>query len=418
MNREEFIGKYSSNPEEMELISFLDKEHYIYTTLSGDPKDYVDIAPQFINLKNILLEGAETLEYYKSISKFLKNSNDDVSISNGPVGEATKEEFYRSEEIINSIIDEINPEWSAKQKAACVHYKMGEIISYMPDCTFNNKVGNQKAKDSRNIWKSVDSGISVCNGIAQINRNILSRVGVKTQELSSGTHEFIMIETVEGNIITDPTWDLSNTLFEGRPMYFGKTYEQLRQIDGPLSKAHRLENPPENIAEISVEELREIYKSIGIAKEDGSFKFPILDKVNQINNQQFESENEKVQAFLQMFTQNFSKQATHLTETRTMLERCMPALGIDEKNFTTKFVYVKDDKTSEKPYLCIHINGEEMNRTIAVLNTEKMRFENLNIQDFDELYRQHEEDTREPFWKKYLQREEVTRETEQDKSEK
>lgn len=380
-------------------------------------KEYLNIERTPSGFSYVELEATQTAEYYRRAYDFVNNCEENINIlSKGLIGTATSETFLRSEELIEEIIQEINPEWNTKQKAAYVHYKMGELVSYMPDCTFNNKVGKTTAKDARSIWTSIDNGISVCNGITAIQRNILSRIGVNTKELSSGSHSFVLVETEDGNIITDATWDLSNTLFEGRPMYFGKTYEQLRTIDGPLSKAHRLENPPDNVIEVSEEELREIYKSIGVAKEDGSFKFPILDKVNEINNQQYENESDKVQAFLQMFSQNFSKQATHLTETRTMIERCIPALGIDDKSFTTKFVYSKEDEDCENPHLCIHLNGEEMNDTIAVLNTEEMRFKNLSIQDFDRLYKIHEEDTREPFWKKYLHREEVSRETEQDRT--
>lgn len=382
-----------------------------------ETKECLNIQRTTSGFSYVELQSAQTAEYYKEAYELISNCEDNIRISSkGLIGTATKEEFLRGEEIIDKIIGEIKTEWNTKQKAAYVHYKMGELISYMPDCTFNNKVGNQKAKDARSIWKSINSGTSLCNCIATIERNILSRVGVNTKELSSGTHTYVMIETEEGNILSDPTWDLSNTLFEGRPMYFGKTYEQLQQIDGPLSKAHRLKNPPESVIEISEEELREIYKSIGIAKGDGKFKFPILDKVNDINSQQFE--NDKVQAFLHMFTQDFSKQALHLSETRTMIERCIPALGIEYKSFTTKFVYSKEDEMDDKPYLCIHIDSEGMKDNMMILNTEKMQFENMKIQEFDELYQKHNEDTREPFWKKYLQKEENQRNTIKDRTEK
>lgn len=419
MNREEFITEYSDKFQEIRNLCFSDKENFLYTTISDDPKQYTDVASRSGNLRHILLESNGDSEYYKSVTEFIASCNDTVTILNGPVGKATKQEFLRSEEIIEDVIGKIDTQWTTKQKAAFIHYEIGKLISYAPDFCFSGKyVGAKAAEDARNIWKSIDNGESVCNGIATIERNILSRVGINTKELSSGTHTYVMIETEEGNILSDPTWDLSNTLFEGRPMYFGKTYEQLQQIDGPLSKAHRLENPPENIIEISEEELREIYKSIGIAKDDGKFKFPILDKVNDINSQQFENENDKVQAFLKMFTQDFSKQALHLSETRTMIERCIPALGIEDKSFTTKFVYSKEDETGDKPYLCMHIDSEGMKDNIVILNTEKMQFENKSIQDFDELYRTHKEDTREPFWNKYLPSKENQRNITKDRTEK
>ena len=412
MNYEEFIKKNRDKLNEVTNLYFSEEEDFFYITVSGDPSQYIDIASKCDELSYVLLDNARDSNYYKSIAEFFLKSNDTVKIVNGPVGKATKEEFFRSEEKIEEVVSRINLGWTTKQKASFVHYEIGKMISYTPDFCFSGKyLGDKATNDARNIWKSLDNGFSVCNGIATLERNILSRVDVKTQELSSGTHAFVLIETEEGNIISDPTWDLANTLFDARPEYFGKTYEELQEIDGPLSKAHRLEQIPENVVQISDAELREIYYSIGLATEDRKFKLPILDKLEEIEAQHFETDKEKVDALLQMFTENFSKEVTHLSESRTMLENCMTTLGIDRKNITTKFVYLKEDLVSENPYLCIHINGEEMTGSIACLNIEEMRFKNIQIKEFDELYKTHEEDTREPFWKKYLQREEKERNT-------
>ena len=142
-----------------------------------------------------------------------------------------------------------------------MHYKIGELISYAPDFNFNGMfVNSENSTDTRNIWKSLVNGKSVCNGITSIVRNILSRVGISTKELSSDTHSFLLVETEDGNIIIDPTWDLKNTLYGARPMYFGKTYEQLREQEQGLSNAHKLKYPPENVIEIPEEELREIFR--------------------------------------------------------------------------------------------------------------------------------------------------------------
>lgn len=406
MTKEELINKYNNKFNEITMLQFSDKKSLLYISISDSPINYVELSDKFTNLKNISLDKIRSSDYYKSISEFVKGCNDDIRIKNELVGSATKEEFLRSEEKINEIINNINPEWNIKQKTAYVHYMMGKMISYSPDFCFSGKyVGSKAANDSRNIWKSIDSGMSVCNGITDIQRNILSRMGIKTKELSSGTHSFLMVETEDGNIITDATWDLTNTLFEARPMYFGKTYEQIVEIDGPLSHAHRLEEPPKDIIEISDDELREIYHSIGITNEDRKFKLPILEKVDAINKQSLNTEKEKIDSFLKMFEIDFSKEANHLSETRTMLENCFGTLGIDDKNVITKFVYSKDDKECEKPHLCIHFSNENMQNNMVVLNNEEGKFENVGLESFDNLYKSHDEDTREPFWKKYIEKE-------------
>jgi hypothetical protein len=407
MTYEEFKMKY--NIDELKMLSFsVEKELFDQATISDDPKEYIDVAKNGKDLKWIRVSETESAEYYKSFAEFVKNCNDNVQISNGIVGNATKEEFLQGEEIINKIVEEIDPDWSTKQKAAYIHYKIGDLISYAPDYNFSGKyVNSPLSNGTRNIWKSVVKGISVCNGVTSIQRNILSRLGIKTQELSSDTHSFMLVETEEGNIITDATWDLSNSLYGARPRYFGKTYEQLREADNGISNAHKLTTPPENIIEISDEELREIYHILGYTNEDRTFIFPILHKFEEINSQKFDSIEEKLNAFLTMFAQNFSKEAMHLQETRKILEQCIGEFEIETKDLTTKFVYAKDDEDSEKPYLTLHIDNEQMRNKMKFLNLEKMQFEDIDLQEFDKNYRVHILDKTIPFWKKYLPEVEV-----------
>ena len=233
----------------------------------------------------------ESPEFYQELAEYVKNCRTKISIANGIIGNATREDFYKGEKIIEKIVKEIQPNWSKKQIIAYVHYKIGELISYVPDFKFNGmSINSANSNDTRNIWKSLINGKSVCNGITAISRNILARVGVSTRELSSSTHSFLLAETEEGNIITDPTWDLKNTLYGARPMYFGKTYEQLREQEEGLSNAHKLESPPENVIEVPEEELREIYYTLGYTREDRTFIFPILDRVSEIKENRYENE--------------------------------------------------------------------------------------------------------------------------------
>jgi len=389
---EEFLKQ--NNIEELTAlqIKYDEREqdtHFFYTKVTGNPEEYVDVVKSAKELKFIHISQMGDSEYYKSCKSLMQNSQDNVSIYHGVIGKANKNEFLQAEEIIEQVVKEIDCNWTEKQKLAFVHYKMGELISYFPDFNF---VGNYKenADRTRNIWKSVLEGRSVCNGVVMIARNILSRVGVKTQELSSGTHSFLLTETEEGNIITDPTWDLNNTLFQARPMYFGITYEQLRQIDG-MSKAHKLEREPEDVVEISEKELREIYYSIGLTNEDRKFRFPILEKINNINERQFDTIKDKIDTFLDMYVTDFPKEATHLSETRIMIEGCLQEIGIDCDKLKTRFVYLKSDEDYKNPILAIHISVEGCENIIKMLDLEKMEFVEIEIEEFDKQYRQHED---------------------------
>jgi len=358
--------------------------------IGGNLEEYIGIIENATELKTINISLTGDSEYYKSCKKLFKNLQDNVSIvTPDVVGKVNKDEFFQAEEIIEQVINEIDDNWTEKQKIAYVHYNIGKLVSYFPDFNFTG-LYKENADNTRNSWKSLIEGKSVCNGTTRIAQNILSRVGVKTQELSTGGHSFLLAETEEGNIITDPTWDLKNTLFDRRPMYFGKTCEQLRKMDG-LSKAHRLENEPENVLEISEEELREIYYSIGLTTEDRKFKLPILDKIIDLDKQEFDTTKDKIDTFLNMFVTDFPKEATHLSEARSMIEDCLCTLNIDSNKVKSRFVYQKTDEDYRNPILAYHMNFEGCENVIKMLNLEKMEFEEIGIEEFNKQYRQHED---------------------------
>lgn len=412
---EEFIKK--NNIKELHILSFEKEETMLEDALiQDDPREYIDVAKRAKELNLIKVDPIQNAEYYEYLTEFIGNCNEDVKISNGLIGIASKTEYLKSEEIIKEVLTEVNPEWTTKQKLAYVHYKMGELISYIPDFNFAGKyVGSPMANNSRNIWKSIVDEKSVCNGVTYIERNILSRMGIKTRELSSGTHSFLLTETEEGNIITDATWDLSNTLYKARPQYFGITYENLRQQEEGLSNAHKLKNPPENVIEISDEELREIYHSIGLTKEDRTFPFPVLNKVQEINSKKFISTEEKLKTFLNMFNKDFSKESMHLSETRDIIEMCIEELGIQKNNLKTRFVYQKEDEDLEKPYLIFHIDTEDLRDKIRFFDIDEIRFKDINLKEFDEKYKLHDLDTTEPFWKTYIQEQNIEHDMQNEK---
>lgn len=94
-------------------------------------------SPEEIREKRfITLSGTQNEEYYENFAEFLKMCNDDIKITNTTFGSATKAEYLSAESTIKKILDEINPEWSTKQKLAHVHYKVGELVSYVPDFNF------------------------------------------------------------------------------------------------------------------------------------------------------------------------------------------------------------------------------------------------------------------------------------------
>lgn len=368
-----------------------------------NPNQYIDIAQKAKDLKDLMAGSTESQEFYDGLTEFIKNCGADIQISNNVVGKSTKDEYFKAEEIISSIIGEIDSNWSIKQKLAYTHYKMGEIISYLPDCAFRGRFANAKeSKDSRNIWRALVNGESVCDGIVDIQRNILSRLGIETTALHSKSHDYLLTKTEEGNIITDPTWDLSNSCFGARPNYFGRTYEELRKDDEPLSNAHKLETPPEDVISISEQELREIYHSIGLTNEDRTFPLPILGEVEKINEQGYKTSDEKYAALFEMFSQKFPEKSRHLSESRSILKSAFVNLGLDGKEIISEFVYSLDDEEFSNPLLVFHNNSEKSKRVVKILGKKDGSFTTMDLEEFDKKYRLHRLDTLEPFWKKYL----------------
>ena len=130
--------------------------------------------------------------FYQNLAEYIKSCDREVSVANKIMGNASKEEFLQAEEIIQEIVKDINPDWTKKQKAAYVHYEMGKRISYEPDFKFRGSdLGSKIPKNTKNIWKSIVEGQRICDGVTAIERNILSRVGVSTREISSKTHSFL-----------------------------------------------------------------------------------------------------------------------------------------------------------------------------------------------------------------------------------
>lgn len=340
-------------------------------------------------------------DFYSEIYNFVKNYDGNIFIKNSVMGQASKDNFLKAEKILNDIVRQVDENWTDKQKIAFIHYQIGKLVSYVPDFNFQGNI-SKIAQDSRNIWQSIINEQSVCNGVVSIERNLLARIGISSKELRSESHSFVLAETQEGNIISDPTWDLKNSLYGARPMYFGKTYEQIREIESDLSNAHKLDNPPLNVIEIQDSELREIFYSLGYTNEDRCFKFPIYEMVKQINMDSEKTINDKLQLFFEQFVQQFPSEMTHLTETREILEGCMYELGIEPQNITTKFIYSKRDTKCTNPYLCLLTDG--ITQPIQILNTDESTFKRMNLEELDKNYKIHDKDTAEAFWKRIISR--------------
>lgn len=370
-------------------------------TILGNPSEYLDIAQKATDLETIVINTADIQDrqWYEAVRNFVRNCKEDIEISNGAVGLCTKEEFFAAENIIEGLVDQMDPNWSAKQKLAFVHFKVGELVTYMADYPSNSKPPTtQYLANTRNIWKSLTSGITVCNGITYIQRAILSRAGVTTKELSSGTHTFMLTETEDGDIITDATWDLEYTAFECKPQYFGKTYEELREKDGKNSNAHKLEDLPQNVISISDEELRDIYHSIGIIGKDGKFNSKVNEIVTEMRGKEFSSQEERTKRVWELIEEKLGDKFWHIEECKSMFENCLRWHGVNLENVTSQYVYDLTDDEFMSPKLVVTIKGDNNTFITKIIDPNGNRVLDISAESLHTGYRYHKNNTKPPFW--------------------
>ncbi len=385
--------------------SFLDSINEERARILGNPSEYLDVAQRATELERLEMDTTERhdKQWYEAARNFVVNCKENIRIGNCSVGLCTKGEFLEAENIIEEIVAQINPNWTVKQKLAFVHFKIGELVTYMADYPSNSKPPTtQYISGARNIWKSLTSGISVCNGITYIQRTILSRVGVTTKELSSGTHSFMLTETEDGNIITDATWDLDYTTFGCKPQYFGKTYEEFRKIDGDNSNAHKLEDPPTNVISISDEELREIYYSIGIIGKDGKFNSKVSEIITEMKSREFSSQEERTSRVWELIEEKLGDKFAHIEECKSMFENCLRWHGVDMQNVTSQYVYALDDSEFMSPKLVINIKGKNNTSRTKMIDPKGNRVLDISAEELQAKFRYHKNNTQPPFWENQI----------------
>lgn len=284
----EIINKLDTKQQEEFLVNLeninltLSEKREILATLKTDVKQSIDITNFPEEYKSalsvqtteydgkVILDFEKNLEDYRGLDslisinpeKFTKkqrikfielcdicpnlevrsNLNDTVTFY------STATEYKEAEEWINSIIDNLNSKYSKAQKMAVIDNAIGKKISYSPD--FDTEVFN--SADCRALWKVISSGYGVCNGLAKVEQYMLNRIGIQSELVSSDTHTFLKIKDMEfplangkiarGNTILDPTWNLTNHRFGGKPDNFCISNEQARKTKTETKAGGKLDS--------------------------------------------------------------------------------------------------------------------------------------------------------------------------------
>lgn len=149
-------------------------------------------------------------------------------------------EFKEAEKWIESVMNSLDPNHSKVQKMAIIDHAIGKKISYSPD--FDTEVFDKNG--NRSIWKMICTGYGVCNGISALEQYMFARAGIESQTINGKDHSYVWVkdielcldngETVKGDTLVDPTWNLSAHRFDAFPDNFCMSYEEIRKQDVPL----------------------------------------------------------------------------------------------------------------------------------------------------------------------------------------
>lgn len=317
---------------------------------------------------------------------------------------STAREYKEAEEWIDSIINNLKPEYTKAQKLAVIDNAIGKKISYSPD--FDTEVYNPR--ESRSLWKIISSGYGVCNGIAKVEQYILKRVGIESEIIGSGPHAFLKIkdielplandEIVKGNTIVDPTWNLTSNRFSGKPNNFCISYEQARKNDvdrkGVDSECHKNDEKLQDaILNLDEKSLRQLYTSVGLADRNGEFPLKELKEKSVLLDKYYANEPE----------QNINKQFLLLSKVCPEFATCQNSsmsiisdILLYNKNF--KFekccvnrVYDKADK-EKRPVLYVYIASKELGKKFYYANKENGKFVELPQEEFLEKFECYDKD--------------------------
>ena len=318
----------------------------------------------------------------------------------------------------------IDSNWTDVEKVAYIDTAIGKKISYSPD--FRTEVcdeGNVRA-----LWKIIESGYGVCNGIAQVEQYMLKRMGIESESVSSSKHSFLKLKNIKlptkdgsvviGDTLLDPTWNLSNNRFGAMPQNFCVSYEQIRKHDiaenGTDTESHKNEELKDVTLSLEEESLRNIFKTIGIADKEGQFPIKTLIEKSKEIDEENPIEEEQISKQLMLLKEYYPNFAMCENSSMSLLESMFA--GLKNTSFDKCIVNRVYDKSDEekRPVVYIYANFPNSGKKFYYIDKEKGEFIGTEEQEFSKKFECYEQDL--ATWKGKRPWEDINIETEKDLS--
>lgn len=440
------ITTYFNKEKQLEFVSRMEnislsteEKRKILATLRQETKNDIDISnvsleqvtaiemqignniSDFKQYGKIILDFNGDLERYRGLDELIVVNPTDISDEDKPkflqlceicptikisdklqLAWSTVEEYTNAELWIESVLEKTNEQWTDIQKVAFIDNAIGKKISYSPD--FDTEIFNNG--EARALWKIINSGEGVCNGIAQIEKYILDKVGVESEIVSSSNHSFLKLKNIEilnkdekvrGDTVLDPTWNLMAHKYGAKPENFCRSYEEIRKHDikknGTDTGSHKNDEALASATlNLDEQKLRQVFTSIGLADREGFFPIrALIDKAKSIDEQRLPAE-EAIKKQLSLLEEYYPEFATCQNSTAAILKEVI----LNQTNLVfdkciVNRVYARDDE-KKRPVLYVYADLPEAGKKIYLADKDTKQFLETPQKEFESRFECYEMD--------------------------
>lgn len=214
--------------------------------------------------------------------------------------EISPDEFFEGEEIFDSIINGIKPEWTNLQKYKYLYNQTATMLSY--DLNVLQYTANAKFHErySRNIFTSISKNWGICASFAATYDYLCYRCNLDSTILSEDDHDYVMISDSNGNdYLSDPTYDTARLKFGLKSKNFAISRREFEENSHDLKQT---EVDEYEFSSIGDKELKEIDRVIGYLENfEGDYTDETLSGL--ANNLEGSNFNEKMVHFIERIKQ-------------------------------------------------------------------------------------------------------------------
>ena len=205
-------------------------------------------------------------------------------------------------------------------------------------------------------------------------------------------------ETVKGNTILDPTWNLMLHRFGGKPSHFLINYEQARASDidpdGKDRECHKNDKDLKDATlSLDTPSLRKLFASVGLADKEGNF--PVKETI--------ELSKAAHQVFANDPSENINKQFLLLAKACPEFVICqnesmkfLSAILLNDENLqfnrcVVNRVYDRTDET-RSPFMYVYVDSNELGKRFYFADKEKEQFVELSPEEFTKRFECYDRD--------------------------